>query len=135
MSENNPKSIILYYFSSSELLSHKEHALEKISETLDTFIQNKDKISVIWYHNPHLDEILNSKIPDIYQKYLNLENLFEKNNLGVLIKDSDKEDSIISQCNAYYGSGGYLATSCSNAGLPVMIQDISTMSYLQRNQQ
>ena len=134
ISENNSKAVILYYFSSSELLSHGKNAIKKISDTLDIFLSSADKISVIWYHNPGLDDYLKSDSPEIWKAYLELEKRFADSAIGILEKDCSKEDQLVDKCSAYYGSGGYLATSCSNAGKPVMIQDISSRSSLADNQ-
>ena len=130
MSDYNNKKILLYYFSSSELLAHKTNSIKKINETLDIFLQSKDKISILWYHNPQLDEYIKERSPEIWNEYLALEDRFQDCNIGTIIKDSSKEDSLVEVCDAYYGSGGYLATSCANSKKPVMIQDISTTSCL-----
>lgn len=125
MSELKKKKILLYYFSSTEFLSHKEHALQKIKETLDVFISSKDNISVIWYHDPFLDDYLCSEIPELFEEYLNLEKNFKNSGCGIYVNDSSLENSLVAECDAYYGSGGYLATCCADAKKPVMIHDIS----------
>ncbi len=130
MSDKKSKTVLLYYFSSSELLSHGENALKKISDTLDTFLNSKASLFIIWYHNPRLDDHLKSDAPAVWQSYLALQEKFLKSDIGILINDPSEEESLIEQCTAYYGSGGYLATSCSTARKPVMIQDISTKSSL-----
>ncbi len=133
MSDIKSKAVLLYYFSSSELLSHGKTALRKISDTLDIFLASKSNLSIIWYHDPKLDDYLKSDAPDIWQGYIALEKKFVDSASGILIKDPSKEESLIEECTAYYGSGGFLANSCVNAGKPVMIQDLSTTSALRNS--
>ncbi|MCR4744862.1 MAG: hypothetical protein K5894_06485 [Lachnospiraceae bacterium] len=128
MFQKESGSVLLYYFSPSELIAHADAAIQKITETLNVFYASADNLYVIWYHDTRLDEYISSNYPDLWSEYLSLIEKFKKSGCGEFINDSSKEMELVDRCSAYYGSGGFLSTSCSENGNPVMIQDISTRS-------
>ncbi len=96
-----------------------------MNEVIDIFAAAKDDINVMWYHDPRLDSYLESDASEIFDKYKALIRRFEESGCGVYCSSLEEEDNLVARCTAYYGSGGYLATGCVDAGKPVMIWEVS----------
>ena len=128
--DSKEKPVILYYVSPGELLAHGKNALAKIAENIEIFAAQRDAVSVHWHHDTRLDDYLKAKKPELFEAYIGITEDFSNSCCGVYEADSDIPGDIFESCRAYYGSGGYYATCCLDAGKPVMIWDISGKSSL-----
>ena len=143
------KATILYYVDISPLFTDTDKTLAKIRDVLRVFEDNKDQATVLWRHDRMIDRDLKSLAPEAWQQYHALEEDFMKAGYGIL-DDTSAEDEeyfrmirenypgpaptpgeqrAIDFCDAFYGSGGYLANCFRNAGKPVMLQNADILSY------
>ena len=128
--DNKEKPVILYYVSPGELLAHGENALAKIAENIEIFAAQRNAVSVHWHHDTRLDDYLKANKPGLFEAYIGLAEDFTNRGCGVYEADADISGDIFESCRAYYGSGGYYATKCMDAGKPVMVWEISAKSCL-----
>lgn len=134
---------LFYYTSISALYTKGQEMIQKIESTLQDFLEHKAELSIIWYQDPLLPALRDWN-PEVFAKYEELLDRFQKEGCGAIENDTG-EDRIfrrewetqafeairptptesrgIENCDAYYGSPGYLAECFLEAGKPVMIQD------------
>lgn len=117
------KKVVIYYFSMSFILQHREKAIDKISRSIDTFSEaGEGMITIVEPQEAVLtqlsdiDKSLSERFSQLLVKAAGISNIVVDRN-GVA-------SSHVSQCSAFYGDRGALLKSCAEAEIPVMIQNV-----------
>ena len=125
-SDGTRKKVILYDIGLASVLLYGTKMVDKIEYCIQVFEENKDDISVLWHTRGRSDENLNALEPTVGERYCELRDKFEKENLGIY--DDGTDDTIaIFFCDAYYGVGGAIAQKCKERGIPVMVQNVEIL--------
>lgn len=120
--EGKGKKTLLYYTNISKLYELKNEYLEKINSNLELFEKLSDRMTIIWYIDPLIYQVVKEEAEEIYMGFLKLtETVASKNNI---IIDSEHEAEVLAICDAFYGDRGKILNGFSRTGRPVMIQDV-----------
>ena len=118
------KKVVLYHTSVSNIVMCGLQAINKIKRVLDTFREYKDIMTPIWYAHPKTQMVLETRHPDLWNKYRNILNMYLSEDYGIY-EDGDDYDSLVAISDAYYGDRGTVMHDFSQTGRPVMITNIS----------
>lgn len=117
------KKILLYYVSGNSLLEHKGKLLDKINRSMETFVEQKDRIQVLWIQDAYMKERLQPRIPEIWKKYQKIVKQYRKEAwLTEILPEEEK--NAIAYADAFYGDGGKYAQEMQQCHKPVMLQNI-----------
>ncbi len=120
------KTVILFNTSIGDLLKYNDIYLERMKETFEYFYNNKE-CALWWRPHPLLKSTLNAMRPQLYDKYLLLENYFIEKEIGIYDDTSDV-DRAIAMADAYYGvESSSLVTMFGLTGKPILIQSFSEL--------
>ena len=108
---------IVYAISLSNLNNDKEKFIKAISKRVEVFKEEKEKIGVAYYLFPHEVEEWKQADHEAYEKIVELIGSNE------IIQSIDYDD-IVGKYDAYYGDPSPLVLKFTEAGKPVMIQNI-----------
>ena len=118
------KPVLLYYLAVDKLLFNSAHVVDKISRTLDTFINQSDVV-IWWMPSIGVDDIacvLNDLVPETLEGYKKLVNDYISKDIGIY-DESGNILRVVAMSDAYYGDEGMLMPVYTKIGKPVMIQD------------
>ena len=109
----------------SILAERREEATDKIKRAIDVFVENADRIKVIWITECCRDEpdVLDKEVADDFRDAVQK---FKDAGIGEYIDDlpAGGYDRYARECDAYYGNPSALAHKISRLGKPVMIINI-----------
>lgn len=116
------KKVILYNISISGLLQHGDRILNKMKYIFSAFAERND-IALLWRPHPLLESTMKSMRPDLYDKYINLKNVFIKNRIGIFDETPDI-NMAVAIADAYLGeSGSSIVNLFGIAGKPIFFTD------------
>lgn len=121
--DGNFKKVILYYISVSSLFRYKEQMIAKLRSVFDTFLKNRDKVTVIMYPDPLIESTMPNYAPELYEKYIKLVEEYIERGYGIY-DDSGDVERLLNLADAYYGDTDKIIQECRNRKLPVMIQNV-----------
>lgn len=120
--EGNGKKTLLYYTNISKLYELQKEYLKKINSNLDLFAKLSDRMTIIWYIDSFVYQLVKEEAEGIYMEFLKLtEDVASKKNI---IIDSEHEAEVLAICDAFYGDRGKILNRFSRTGRPLMIQDV-----------
>jgi len=119
----NGRKIVLYSTATDLLLLQHEDYLLKLKYVFKCF-ENQSDIVLLWRPHPFTKAVIRSKLPQIYQEYLDLEKYFEEKKVGIF-DDSPDLHRAIAVSDIYYGDNSSSSYLFGLTGKPVIIQDIS----------
>jgi|GEM_PF-80537 len=115
------KKNLLFFTSVSEFYQRDGQMIDKLKNVLDIFVQNKEKINVLWVLEDdfirNIEAMCSKEAEDINR----LIELFNSENLGIITDTKDEE--AINSADAYYGDGGYIMNGCVRKKIPVMVMN------------
>lgn len=117
------KKVILYNTSVTALLKHSDKMLQKMQEVFCIFKHNQDSVTLLWRPHPLVKATISSMRPELWQAYLKLVEQYRQDGWGIY-DDSANLDRAITICDAYYGDPSSVVQLCSEAKIPIMIQDV-----------
>ena len=119
----NQSKVLMYYIGINEFMTGKEQMLVKLSHIFDTFILNREHITIIYKEQTNLRYELKQHLPSIYEKYIAL--IAKYTNANILFDHiNDDSTSYASICDAYYGSISSFIPAFTNESKPVMLQNL-----------
>ncbi len=121
-SDGKFKKIILYYTSGSVLYMYREKAIQKIEKVIETAKNHSEDTVLIWRTDGAAKEVLEKKLPDIWNRYQQLREQFDQEKIGI-VDESDKGDGAVKICDAFYGDAGILMSQCRIKEKPVLWQN------------
>ncbi len=114
------KKILLYHLGISSLLEHKDCAIDRLKETINTIVDNREWLKCIFSPSANVSELehIDSKLWTEYKSFI--EDMQKNENLYL----DEKCDalSFIDITDGYYGDGDEVAHRCRYMGIPVMIR-------------
>lgn len=124
IAERNQK-ILLYYVSPSSIIAYGDRAISKIESCLKIFMDNSDKLKIVWCINETFNAYLRDNMPHVYDKYDKIIENCDRSKISIVNIESSKEaQNIANTATAFYGDGGLIATKCIIRHIPVMIQNV-----------
>jgi len=121
------RRVIFYNTSLSGLLKYREKALDKMEYIFSVF-KNRDKEVLLWRPHPLSKATLRSMVPELYQRYCELEQEFINDNIGIYDTTSDVSISIVLS-DAYIGEEGSSVVHLFGIlGKPIFLLDLSIPS-------
>lgn len=115
------KKVILYNTSVQALLNNKEQALEKLEYVFQIFKKN-EQVVLLWRPHPLNETTMQSMIPMLVQKYLQIIERYKQDNFGIYDDTADMNRAIAIS-DAYYGDGGSLPALYRETGKPILLQN------------
>lgn len=123
--DGSKRKVILYGTSVSKFLQYKEQAIKKLQSVLKVFREHQDEVIPVWKPDVRVSEDMAAIVgQDLMQDYLQLVQQYKEEGWGIYDETADMEQ-VVSIADAYFGDSCYAAQMCRNAGLPVMLQDIT----------
>ena len=123
------RPVIFYFISMSTLFCWGKEAVRKIERTLEVFYNYREEAMVLWVQDPNLF-CLQKRMPEVFLAYEEMVKSFrEKGGKTPRAPLDHRLDPVfrmeMDECKAYYGDSGFFAEVFSEAGKPVMIQELS----------
>lgn len=123
------KRVIFYNTSLSGLLKYKEKALDKMEYIFSCF-KNRKTEALLWRPHPLTKATLRSMIPQMYQRYCELEQKFITDAIGIYDTTSDVSTSV-ALSDAYIGEeGSSIVHLFGVTGKPIFLMDIKLSTDL-----
>ncbi len=121
--ETSDRKTILFYLGFSDYYVYGMNAVEKLKEVVEVFKGSRDKIRIIWISDECFEKNMRRLCPGLYEKYLDIVKDFDREQIGErrLMRDVFQA---VSECDAYYGAGGYAMNLCVRKKVPVMLRNI-----------
>ena len=94
-----------------------------MDDVFGSFKNNSDKVSVIWAVDANTPSLLEEKRPELFEKYKEAKEKYDSLGIGSFMISDDAEKTV-EECDAFYGSGGYVMNLAVRKKIPVMIWDI-----------
>ena len=116
------KKVILYNTSLNGLLKNSGAYLEKLENVFSLFRDREDAV-LLWRPHTLMESTLLSMRPELYTKYMELKEWFQKEAIGIYDDTADMYPAI-GISDAYYGDWSSLVWLYRETGKPVMIQDV-----------
>ena len=116
------KKIIFYNTCIVALLDQNEKMLEKIEAVFRIFQENKDEVTLLWRPHPLIRATIESMRPQLWLSYKKLMHKYIEEGWGIY-DDSADLNRAIAVSDAYYGDASSVAQLCTEAGMPVLLQN------------
>lgn len=125
--DGSRKKIIFYNTGVSALLRHNEKMLEKMKAVFRIFEENKDEVALLWRPHPLMQATIESMRPQLWEKYIRLVDEYREKAFGIYDCTADLNRAVM-LCDGYYGDASSVVQLCSQAGVPVMLQNADCIS-------
>lgn len=117
------KTVILYHTGLSSFIQYGDKMIAKMRRVFDIFEEQQESVVMIWKPHRLIKTTLEQTKPQLYQRYLALQNEYMERQVGIL--DETEEDApAVHICDAYFGDASAMVQLFRNAGKPVMLQDV-----------
>ncbi|MCR4600418.1 MAG: LicD family protein [Clostridia bacterium] len=119
------KRVILFQSAADALFLHPKKELDRIRKILERFKVRSDKVTLVWMPQPEISDNLDKLPEKLKLAYLDLISEYKESFPGIFLddEDSERDDDIVTICDAYYGNPGPLSHKFMMAGRPVMLYD------------
>lgn len=119
------KKCLCFHMSSAVFLQKKQESIAKLSQVIDIFSENKEKLDIYWWEDLGMLDNLKGSLggSDLERRYLEQVDRFKKLGLGQY-KAPESRDEVLERCDAYYGDGSYIMNLFARAKKPVMQMNI-----------
>lgn len=117
------KKVILYYTNVSNIVSYGDRYIEKMKRVLDTFKQNKDKLTIIWHAGYDTEGVLESGFEELWKKYQQVVEQFIADDYGIY-EDMIDYSKAVAISDAFYGDRDSIMFDFAKLKKPVMIANI-----------
>ena len=125
------KKVVLYFTSVCGLYENGERMIEKIKSVFSTFKERANDITLVWYPDPSIDEVIEKSNKSLWEKYRELIEEYVEADFGIILtadkfmaNEGTDVECLIDMVDAYYGDTDKLVTKCMNRRIPVMIQNV-----------
>ena len=115
--------VLLYHVNPGILVTYGQQYFDKMDRVFDVFMENRDKMTVLWHMSPEAMLVLHAQYRDISEKLRTMIERFNKEDLGIYL-ESDDITKAVAVADAYYGDRDDLMYGVMKLGKPVMIQNI-----------
>ncbi len=117
------KKVLLYHTNPGEMVVNKDKYFDKMARVFDIFADNLDKMSILWHVGSDTPVVLESKYPEIFEKFKEMYDRFTEMDLGMYV-ESDDITKTVAVADAYFGDRDAILYQVRKLGKPVMIQNI-----------
>lgn len=120
--EAGRKKKVFFYNTSIQALLDNDGMVDKIRSVIEIFKNKRDEAVLLWRPHPLLEATVISMRPDLWEKYSEIVNDFQSEDIGIYDDSADLYRAI-SIADAYYGDKSSVVQLFVAAGIPVMIQN------------
>ena len=120
--DGSRKKVVLYHTGLSGFIQYGDQMIEKMRRVFTIFEEQQASVVVIWKPHRLIMATLEQIDPQLYQKYLALQNEYLERNVGILDETED-ENLAVHFSDAYFGDASAMVRMFRSAGKPVMLQD------------
>lgn len=117
------KKLLLYHISGNGLLEHGEKMIQKIQKSMQIFVQQADKMQIIWLQDVQMRQRLEPRIPEVFRQYVELLEKYRQE-AWVTPMAAEQEAEAVQMADAFYGDAGKCAQLMKQASKPVMLQNV-----------
>lgn len=121
------KKTLLFNVDTSFIIEYKKAAIDKLKEVYGLFMDNKDKLNIIWTSQTDeniLTEYISKELVEEYHELImHVRNVDNITYIDMLVKE-DKYSINIEEIDVYYGVAGVLAHQIRGKSKPVMIMNV-----------
>ncbi|MCI8466553.1 MAG: hypothetical protein HFI63_11995 [Lachnospiraceae bacterium] len=123
-SDGSWKKVIFYNTGISAMLQHNEKMIGKIQNVLQIFKEHQNEVALLWRPHPLLKTTLESMRPKLLEAYRGIVEKYQAEGWGIYDDTADMDRAVV-LADGYYGDWSSVVHLCQNAGVPVMIQDVT----------
>ncbi len=117
------KKVLLYHTNPGNIVVNKGKYFDKMARVFDIFADNLDRMSILWHVGSDTPVVLESKYPEMFEKFKEMYDRFIKMDLGMYV-ESDDLSKPVAVADAYFGDRDAILYQVRKLGKPVMIQSI-----------
>ena len=125
--DGSKRKIVVYKNNISAVLQFKEKYIEKLRTVLNTFMENKDNVVLLWVENKLVDDTLKKVYPTLWDKYSKIVDSFKKEKCGIYDESVLSQEQISIVGDAYYGETDCVIQKFTRKKKPVMIENVEIM--------
>ena len=122
--KDGTKKKVVFYNTSIQALLDNETMIDKILNVMEYFKKQADEVVLLWRPHPLLEATIKSMRPDLLERYSEIVKSFQSDNIGIYDDSADLYRAI-SISDAYYGDRSSVVQLFTEAGIPVMIQNVN----------
>ena len=120
------KKVILYNTGLTALLQHGEQMIKKIKDSLKTFKENKDAVTLLWRPHPLIKATIEAMRPQLWREYNQIVEEYCSEGWGIY-DDSAELDRAVVLSDKYYGDMSSVVQLYEKCNKPVLIQDVNML--------
>ena len=117
------RKVVVYHITISFLLRDRNKSIDKISRSIETFVNAGEKICAIIVPQKQILTDLERIDMDLWEKYLDLTDIIRKSQNCIYDEGGFSLD-FMEKWNGYYGDADPLVRKCVLKNIPVMIENI-----------
>lgn len=124
--DGTKKKVIFYNTTLGTVLKFDTKAMDKIEDTLLSFREQADNITLLWRPHPLMESTLKSMRPQLYRRYFGLLNQYRTEKWGILDESKDFARAV-AVSDAYYGDPSSVVDVFEKAGKPIMVRNVEVL--------
>ena len=117
------KKVLLYHTNPGDIVTYGRKYFEKMERVFDIFAANLDRMSILWHVGADTPAVLESKYPELFDKFKVMFEKFNRMDLGMYVESDDLTKSV-AVADAYFGDRDAIMYQVRKLGKPVMIQNV-----------
>lgn len=117
------RKVLLYHNNPGDIAIYGDEYFAKMERVFDIFEQNAGKMTVLWHNNTHTAELLEMHYPELFAKFGEMFDRFNKMDIGMYV-ETDDHYKVTAVADAYFGDRDAIMHEVNMLGKPVMIQNI-----------
>ncbi len=126
--DGSKKKVIFYNTSVGAFLRYEEKMLAKIRDVLSVFREYQDEVALLWRPHPLTEATIQSLRPKLQKEYEEIVEKYREQGWGIYDSTAGWNRAV-ELCDGYYGDWSSLVRLCREAGKPVMVQEVETISH------
>lgn len=125
--DGTKKKVIFYNTTLGIVLLYDTKAMVKMEDTLLSFQEVADDITLLWRPHPLMGTTLKSQRPQFYRRYLELVKQYRTEKWGILDETKDFARAVAIS-DAYYGDPSSVVDVFEKAGKPIMVGKVTVLN-------
>ena len=100
--------------------------IDKISDVLRIFKENKDEVALWWRPHPLIAATIDSMVPSLAEQYRKIVADYKSEGWGIYDDTADMDRALVVS-DAYYGDGSSMVQLYKELGKPIMLQNVDVL--------